>query len=375
MKQFLIFLLLDVFILFLGCEAQEVRLEKDNWTAGSDSDTDSDMDTDSDADTNSDTDSDTIFDECAELTETSNIERIPADIVIAVDNSGSMKAEAQMVQDSMNDFSLQITASGIDAHVILISGDSTYDKGICVDFPLGSGSCPEDSNPATNYLHSPHYISSTLPLNRICSTYDHYANHWKEMIRKEAILHFIVVSDDNSGWTITEFTECLAGLDPPILDFTFHAIVSSEENIAGGPCEGLSAHEGTVYKGLAAATGGVLGDLCQQEFQPVFDKVATEVGKASMDCQWDIPAPPNNEKLDPKKVNVDFVDDLGKPNHIGHVGSKGDCSGVVHGWYYDNPQSPTMVNICDQTCNWIQGQADAKIQIIFGCETREAIVI
>ena len=44
----------------------------------------------------------------------------PADILVIVDNSGSMTAEAGFVQQNLNGFSQQITMSGIDVHVVLI---------------------------------------------------------------------------------------------------------------------------------------------------------------------------------------------------------------------------------------------------------------
>jgi hypothetical protein len=45
---------------------------------------------------------------------------VPADIIFAIDSSGSMDEEIAFVQTHMNAFSQQIVAAGIDARVILI---------------------------------------------------------------------------------------------------------------------------------------------------------------------------------------------------------------------------------------------------------------
>lgn len=314
---------------------------------------------------------DSASDGCVILSEQSRVERIPVDIVIVVDNSPSMAEEIEMVQDSMNHFSGQIAASGVDAHVVLITADSTSSRGICVDKPLGSGDCPLDSNPLTSYFHVSTYISSTMALARAYYTYDD-DDGWSHMLRNDAQLHFIVVSDEDSLWGADTFVDYMADRDPPVTDFTFHAIVASADSGEEGPCEGLTTREGKVYKELVAATGGVLADLCLQEFRPVFDELAGEMGAAAASCSWDIPAPPWGEEFDSSKVNVEFINGQKGVYHLGYVETPDDCNKVVHGWFYDNPSSPQQVIVCQRTCDWMQGQKDSEINIILGCETQKA---
>src|SRR5436190_2117535 len=45
----------------------------------------------------------------------------PVDILWVIDNSGSMDAEEQRVQDNMNTFAATIGNSGVDYHVIVIT--------------------------------------------------------------------------------------------------------------------------------------------------------------------------------------------------------------------------------------------------------------
>jgi hypothetical protein len=350
----------------------------------SDSDSDGDSDSDSDGDSDSDTDTETdTTDECATMSDHAEIKSLPVDIIIAVDNSNSMTAEALWVQNNLNGFSSQIAASGVDYHIVLISENNTSDEGICVAAPLGNGNCPDDSNPP-NYLHIPAGVSSTNALAVINDTYD----IWKTMLRPDSIKHFLVVSDDNADNDAATFTTWMANRG--ITDFTFHAIVASAgieialNCLNGGsalccsntkPSLPLGANRGTVYIELATQTGGIWGNLCKQDFGPVFDELATLVSEVSFACEWDIPDPPDGEVFDPNKVNIKFSDGTGGEHDVGYVSDPSQCSNVQHGWYYDNPADPTTILVCDQTCDWIKNFEDGSIEIIFGCETKPAVVV
>ena len=105
--------------------------------------------------------------ECAKFSQTADNTIQPADIIWAVDNGGNMQEDIQFVRDNLNRFSQQIVDSGIDVHLVMISdaldpdvvsqatplgGPSGDWRSICIDPPLGSGNCPDDTN-LPNYLH------------------------------------------------------------------------------------------------------------------------------------------------------------------------------------------------------------------------------
>jgi hypothetical protein len=125
-----------------------------------------------------------------------------------------------------------------------------------------------------------------------------------------------------------------------------------------------------VYIVLGDLTGGLLSDLCLQNFQPVFDLLATEVISGSvLACEWPIPEPPAGETLDPDEVNVEFDDGQGMVVTIGRVDDAGQCAAVADGWYYDNPAAPTTIIACPQTCERMQDAMMARIDIQLGCAT------
>ncbi len=372
----------------VGCVETDVDMNDPNrrgsnsdLDSDSDTDADSDADSDADTDTNHDTDTATNFEECVEVYEEADSEILPVDIIFAVDNSPSMDLETGFTQKNLNEFSAQIAGAGADAHIVLITSQSTAENGICVDPPLGSGSCPNDSNSPV-YLHVGEKVNSHDPLKKIYDTYD----QWKDLLRPVSKRHFIVISDDNSDYSADTFVDWMASVQPPIDEFTFHAITASngwETNSVGmaiaclnnHPCCLLGYGKGFVYEELVEQTDGIWGDLCTQDFDPIFDAFAEAVGNTALACEWKLPEPPPGEQINPEEVNVDFIDEEDKTHHIGYVESQADCENVEHGWYYDQPSNPSKVYVCEQTCDWIQNQKSAKMNIILGCQTKPAAPI
>lgn len=328
------------------------------------------------------------FEECASVSETAVNTRGPADVILAIDNTPSMYNEIEMVRANMNRFSAMVEAEGLDLHVALVSCRTQectgHDNwfGICIDPPLGAaGACAaetDDSQPP-DYLHVEERIESLKAYESLMNAYP----QWSTILRPGAAKHIIVISDDNDEIAAAAFNDTLLARDPSLAGYQFHSIYSflSKEAAcdlgSSEPCCTYAAPsgEGIAYRELVALTGGVGADLCLQDFDPVFDAIAgAVVASARLNCEWEIPPPPDGEEFDPDLVNVDFFD--GTETHaIGYAGSVDRCSLVAQGWYYDDAVAPTSILVCPQTCEWIQGRPDAQIVIKFGCETEEAIII
>ena len=308
--------------------------------------------------------------DCAELTETAMNKKQPVDIIFVIDDSGSMLMEIASVAANMNNFSTKIINSGIDVHVVMISSYPS-DDGICVDPPLGSGGCPVKDNNPPKYTHVNAKVGSNDALQKVL---DHYPDY-KALLRPDAAKHVVVVTDDNSDLSAAAFDAAFKALDPGLAAYKLHAICGAKDSgdilwcAQNAICCAFTAKAGKVYMDLINKTGGEWGDLCLQNFTPVFDVLSTEViQNASLACEWTIPDPMGDDPIDFDKVNVDFVDGMNvKP--IGKVETPADCGNVSDGWYYDDPMKPTKILVCPQTCDKIQGVANAKIDIKFGCET------
>ncbi|MBW2458083.1 MAG: VWA domain-containing protein [Deltaproteobacteria bacterium] len=301
-------------------------------------------------------------------------EKRDADIIFAIDTSASMAAESWFVREQMNNFSTQIVASGVDVRVVMLAERPILPAcvgpmcppGICVDAPLGSGLCPADDNPPV-YVHPPSDVGSTDALSVLVDLFPQYDATLRENTNKVVV----IVTDDNASppniADAAEFVNTFTALSPVKLSgVTVHAIYCFHDS---GPC----ASKGQVYEDLVNLTGGIHGDLELQDFQPVFDAVATEViVQAGLPCHYTIPPPPEGQTFDSGLVNVVYTDGDGNEHDILFVDSAAACHPQDGGWYYDDNLSPQSIHLCPASCDIVSVDGAGKIDILFGCETKIA---
>lgn len=339
----------------------------------------------------------TIEKKCAETSDvaTDIVSVQPADIVFAIDGSSSMAEETQFVKEQMNEFSRKIMDSGIDVRVIVIAAESggaggtggatsttgtmaaagrpalpggpggfqRQTFGMCIDAPLGSGQCPKDEN-LPNYARVPILVDSNDSLNLFISTYPEYKDH----LRPEASKSLVVVTDDNAtaqpNNNAKTFKANFTALDPTLLEnWTFNGVFCFTQ------CEQAAAI-GSVYVDLVSQTDGVSGDLCLQDFAPVFDRLAEQIIQKSgseIECEWVLPEREKGQTFSPALVEAKRVDSEGTTT-LDRVPSMDHC-GDKGGWYFDSNLNPTKILACNSSCQAMQNTDGGGIEISFGCES------
>ncbi|MBC8074194.1 MAG: VWA domain-containing protein [Deltaproteobacteria bacterium] len=304
--------------------------------------------------------------ECTSFTDSGSVTKRPADIIFVVDNSPSMIEETQAVQQQLNAFSQQIVDAGIDIRVLLLTAYPNpnaapeIDTGVCIDPPLGGGGCPEDDDNQPIFAHVQQQIGSQHALAKILDT----NAIWQPMMRPDSTKHIIVVSDDDSYVAAAEFDAQFLALDPSHAGYALDGIVATE------PCGEGSV--GEQYIALAELTGGVIGNLCEQEFQPLFDALSTAVlAGSSLSCTWPMPEAPEGKLIDPSSVEIVLTID-GVPITTGRVENAEACNPDQHGWYFDDPTAPTQIINCAQTCNDLEAAMTAELEIQVGCASSPA---
>jgi hypothetical protein len=311
--------------------------------------------------------------ECAGETVPAEQKLQGARVVFVVDNSASMYAETAEVQDRLNGFAQSVVDNGIDMRVAVLSAAATgyyttnyVDQGICIDAPLGSGMCSPAPDPNaealdTNlpqFLHVDQYTNSSNAIPVIIEQ----QVQWGPFTAGVDTVHFVVVSDDDSNQPASYFIENFIEVEPNRAAI-FHAVVPTTD------CP-EAAQIGQVYIDLAELTGGVVGDLCGQDFTTVFQALTNAVvQEAELPCEYSIPVPPDGQVFDPEQVNVEFDDGTGGGFDVGYVESEADCASVDQGWYYDDPADPMAILVCPQTCQAIQGQLGSGVRVVLGCAT------
>jgi hypothetical protein len=185
---------------------------------------------------------------------------------------------------------------------------------------------------------------------------------------------FVVVSDDDATDgpynSAAAFTNAVNALDPALIQpgkWKFHGIVASADPWSSpcGPFPPLSAAEGEVYKQLISQTGGVFGDLCKQNFGPVFTQLATAVvSSAPLACDLKMPTT-DAGIVDPTQVKLEITLPPSAPQQLNNVGSAAGCGSG--GWYYDNPVAPTQIILCPETCAVANTVSNPKLNVLLGC--------
>jgi hypothetical protein len=298
----------------------------------------------------------------------------PVDVIFSVDTSGTMRDEIGFVKENMNAFSKQIRDSGIDVHVVLLAteqsgtadpfGGLLFTDGLCIAAPLGSGMCPRDSNPP-NYVHIVEQIGQWNILDAYILRYPDY----KMYLREGALKTFVSVSDADASTAAEKFVNDVKALEPSSKmwsQWRYAAIYPFE------PCPGVPGQggdPGPQHADLVTRTDGIGGDLCKQDFAPVFNAIAKKlVDVVQLACEWDVPAAPAGETFERMKTNVQINVD-GKTEMLLKAQTVDSC-GMRDGWHYDDESAPKRVVACPTTCQRLQAAESAAVDVLFGCATQ-----
>lgn len=125
--------------------------------------------------------------------------------------------------------------------------------------------------------------------------------------------------------------------------------------------------------GIASAGGtgqAFLVDTSQNTNQQFLDAL-NKIRGAALGCQYTLPMPTEGMP-DYGKVNVQYTPGSGgAPQVFDHYPNKAACPPGGDGWYYDDNASPTLINLCDSTCDKVGADTKGKIDILLGCKTKE----
>ena len=140
----------------------------------------------------------------------------PADIIIVIDNSGSMDDEINAVEQNLNvNFAQILAASQVDYQVIMVADHGTGSWDVCIGPPLsGTTNCngPPIEVPGQFY----HYDVNVQSHDALCSLIDTlygsaaggrpveagsdpngiYTNGWNSFLRTEAVKVLVPITDD-----------------------------------------------------------------------------------------------------------------------------------------------------------------------------------
>jgi hypothetical protein len=348
---------------------------------------------------------------CANVSAEPTLLERPIDIVLVVDNSGSMGDDILAVQANINDnFAGVLAAAGIDFRVVLVSlhGWSDTAEAICIEKPLSKADCnPAPPQPGQNppiFFHYSTEIASNDPICKLMSTYDGTLpddfglapTGWSEWLRPEAYKVFAAITDDriacgsyDDQGTLAQGTAAAAAIDADLLalspthfgdaskrNYEWHSILGMLANASAtdpwlpqdpiqlGTC-GTGVTPGTGYQALSILTGGLRFPICEHaSYGPVFQAIAASaIAGATLVCEFAVPDPPAGETIDLDSVVVEYTPGDGSPKQtLTQVGSAAACA---PGSFYIEAGT---IMLCPEACTGVQDDPKAKLLVLFDCE-------
>ncbi|MET0792291.1 MAG: hypothetical protein ABW061_12285 [Polyangiaceae bacterium] len=341
---------------------------------------------------------------CASTSATPMITKEPVDIILVLDNSGSMADELDAVEKNINvNFANILQQSGVDYRVILISRhrkearteSEEASTSICVSAPLGGlATCPA-AKPVNSdrFFQYSIKVESTDSLDQILSTYntpdkkfDLTAIGWSEWLRPSAKKVFLEMTDDNAELAVDTFVQKLVALSPQFgtdathPSFTFHSIIGiqeksppatpylADEPIQSAVCKGggdTVANAGASYQELSKRTGGLRFPICEfASYDTVFKTIAQDVVvKSQLACDFDIPMPTGGQELNLDKVAVGYTKGgVGDPVQFGQAPSVDACQ--PNAFYIQN----NHIYLCPDACQTVKADGSAKVDVLFTCQ-------
>ncbi len=354
---------------------------------------------------------------CVSQSSTATLVKKPVDIVVLIDNSGSMSAEIIGVQNNINqNFAQILEESGLDYRVILIAkhGDAASGQNVCVEAPLSgipAGDCaPPPAMPVNNpgkFYHYNREVLSTDSWCRLLQTYNTPDIHnfaptgWQEWLRPDSFKTFIEITDDGvscslngvtyndansvaGGVSVAEkFDTDLLALSPENFgtkearNYKWYSIVAMKYNdpatkpwepadpITTGECP-TAADPGTGYQALSVLTDALRFPLCDTtSYDVVFQAIASGVvAGAQVACDFTIPEPPVGTTVDLASAVIEYTPgDMSPTQQFKQVADATVCA--ADSFYIDKAANTAI--LCPDTCGIVKKDTAAKISVLFAC--------
>jgi len=341
---------------------------------------------------------------CATVSAAATRIMVPVDIILVLDNSGSMEDELDAVEKNINvNFANILQQSGVDYRMILISRHRKAERteseeastSICVNSPLsGLASCPA-GKPVNSerFFQYSIKVESENSFDRILSTYNQKDQFdltkigWSEWLRPSAKKVFLEMTDDNAAMAVDSFVHKLTALEPANFgsadqpNFVFHSIIgiqekapatspyAPDEQIQTATCSGSGdtvANAGVGYQELSRRTGGLRFPICEfSAYDTVFSTIASDVVSGSrLSCDFAIPTPSDGRTFDLTKVAVAYTKGgSSTASKFGQAPTSGDCQ--ADAFYIEN----NHIYLCPDSCSAVKADAAAKVDVLFTCNS------
>lgn len=309
------------------------------------------------------------------------------DVLVMVDNSGSMTQEIVAIQRAINThFANVLQDAGVDYRTVFLTrhGNAVAAQSMCITAPLsGLASCtPVPPQPVFNERFVQHSVE--IGSTNAWSLFVHSFNAqdefnllptgFKSFLRPNVFKDLIVVTDDNSSLSAANVEAQILALSDAhfgtaeALNFRVDAFVgiSGEPLSAAEPVRTTKCTDavnfGNVHQQLAIRMGGVRYSSCNTAAYPsYFADIAARLVVETR-CKLDLPEAPAGsvEDLDTLRTKITFGG-----NTVVDIPAVANAAACAGDGYFVTGRT---VQLCPTTCNAVANDRDARIQTIYLCE-------
>ena len=126
---------------------------------------------------------------------------------------------------------------------------------------------------------------------------------------------------------------------------------------------GLGNVAGLNQMATAGGTGQAFVVSDPMQVQAVVDAMNAIRGLA-LPCEYKVPVPTSGS-FDKSRVNLNWTTG-GSTTVVPFVGEPAACAGAAMGWHFDDPDAPSQLIACPQTCEAFKAQG-GDVSVTLGC--------
>jgi len=290
---------------------------------------------------------------------TAEAHRIPLDIVVLLDRSGSMSGTKWIgTKNALSAFFNDPASAGIGAGLVYFPAQK---PDVCNPITYAALDVPINVLPDNAFA-----LTNSMPFDALGSNTPTYAG------LKGALLSATAYQDAHPTHKVVAVlatdgdpTGCL----PTVID-EIASLATSARNYNGVRTYVIGVAGSTLanLNKIAAAGGTTAAYDVTQDISAFAAKMA-EIRTSALGCDFELPPPPNGQELDTNRVNFTYLPKgAGLPKILPRADDLADCNNQP-GWYYDSNVGPTKIILCPSSCATVQSDNEAKVNVLFGCNT------
>jgi hypothetical protein len=301
----------------------------------------------------------------------SEAEIIPLDIIVLLDRSGSMFGDNwDGATKALKDYVQSPEAAGVNVGIVYFPIDAPPDGEDCNyqhydDLVVPVGELPANAPALMASIDAEDPEGGGTPIYGAMKGALFVATAHQEANPTHKVILVFASDGDPNSCNGTPGNPANADTIPVIASLAesalnYNGVRTYAIAIAGASINSLNQ---------IAQKGGTVAALdVTQNINLFLDKMK-QIQASALSCDFPIPAPPVGEVFDKDLVAVTYTpsDPMAEDVELPHADNLQDC-GPASGWYYDNNVKPTKIVLCPKSCQTVQSDLGAKINVLFGCK-------